>query len=150
MTESGEEFSRADGREGGAMDPRLREGPYPFQELIGFRMVDWGKDFARFDLDVTDAILNRHGIPHGGVYAVLLDTAMGYAGCFTGDADDRVMAMTISMTTNFLSRPRGSLLIAEGRKTGGGKSTFFASGRIEDETGESIATATGVFRYRKG
>jgi uncharacterized protein (TIGR00369 family) len=132
------------------MDPRLREVPYPFQELIGFRMADWSADYARFELDVTDAILNRHGIPHGGVHAVLLDTVMGYAGCFTGDPDDRVMAMTLSMTANYLSRPKGSLLIAEGRKTGGGKSTFFASGRVEDETGELVATSTGVFRYRKG
>ncbi len=132
------------------MDPRLREVPYPFQELIGFRMADWSADYARFELDVTDAILNRHGIPHGGVHAVLLDTVMGYAGCFTGDPDDRVMAMTLSITANYLSRPKGSLLIAEGRKTGGGKSTFFASGRVEDETGELVATSTGVFRYRKG
>ena len=133
----------------GSMDPRLKDPPYPFQNLVGFRMVDWREGLARFDLDVTEAIPNRHGIPHGGVYAVLLDTVMGYAGCFTGDPDNRLMAMTLSMTTNFLSRPRGSLLIGEGRKTGGGKSTFFASGRIEDETGELIATSTGVFRYRQ-
>ena len=141
--------NRDDGNGEGAMDPRLREDPYPFQELVGFRMADWSADYARFELDVTDSILNRHGIPHGGVHAVLLDTVMGYAGCFTGNPDTRVMAMTLSMTTNFLSRPKGSRLIAEGRKKGGGSSTFFASGRVEDETGELVATATGVFRYRK-
>ena len=128
----------------------LAEGPYPFQDLVGFRMADWSTDFARFELDLGPQHMNRHGIPHGGLYAVMLDTCMGYSGCFTGDADDRVMAMTLSLTTNFLSRPTGSLLSAEGRRTGGGRSSFFTEGRITDEDGVLVATATGVFRYRKG
>ena len=49
----------------------------------------------------------------------------------------------------YLSRPRGQRLIAEGTKTGGGKSTFFAEAQISDETGEVVAKGTGVFRYRR-
>lgn len=56
--------------------------------------------------------------------------------------------MTLSMTTNFLSQAKGDLLIAEGFRTGGGRKTFFARAQITDNTGELIATATGVFRYR--
>jgi len=133
-----------------SVDPNLVEAAYPFQSLIGFRIAGWSKDYARFELDVSENIMNRHGIPHGGVYAVLLDTVMGYCGCYTGDPDRKVMAMTLSMNTNFLSRPKGNLLIAEGRRTGGGKSSFFAEATIHDELDEKIATATGVFRYRKG
>ena len=58
--------------------------------------------------------------------------------------------MTLSMTTNFLSRPEGRLLIAEGHRTGGGRSTFFAEAAIRDETGVEVATSTGVFRIRAG
>jgi acyl-coenzyme A thioesterase PaaI-like protein len=75
---------------------------------------------------------------------------MGYAGCFTGDPEIRQMALTLSLNVNYLSRPKGTRLIASARKTGGGKSTFFAEGEVRDELGELIATATGVFRYRKG
>jgi uncharacterized protein (TIGR00369 family) len=91
---------------------------------------------------------NRQGLVHGGVHATLLDTAMGYCGCFTGDRDRRVMALTLSLTVNYLSQVKGIRLIAEATRTGGGRSTFFASGMLSDDTGVRIATATGVFRYR--
>jgi len=47
-----------------------------------------------------------------------------------------------------LSQAKGQLLIGQGRRTGGGRKTYFAEGKITDETGELIATGTGVFRYR--
>ena len=56
--------------------------------------------------------------------------------------------MTLSMTTNFLSRPTGTMLIGEGRRTGGGRSTFFAEGTITDDAGTEVARGSGVFRYR--
>jgi uncharacterized protein (TIGR00369 family) len=128
-------------------DPKS-EAPYPFQELLGFRMVDWSTDYCRFDLPLGEKHQNRYGIPHGGLYATLLDTVMGFAGCYTGDLDNRRLAMTLSMTTNFLSRPESDLLIAEGFRTGGGKKTFFARSEVTDSKGNVVANATGVFRYR--
>lgn len=130
--------------------PELEEPAYPLQKHLGFEMVEWRDGFARFEQPLQSFLMNRYGLPHGGVYATLLDTVMGYCGCYTGSAEHKQMAMTLSLNVNFLSRPKGDLLIAEGTKTGGGKSTFFASGLILDETGERIASATGVFRYRKG
>lgn len=132
------------------LDSALIETPYPFQTLLGYRLTGWQSDWARFELDLTHDVMNRYGIPHGGLYAVLMDAAMGFAGCHTGDPDRRWLAMTLSMTTNFLSRPVGSRLIAVGRRTGGGRSSFFAEAVIHDETGVRVSTGTGVFRYRKG
>lgn len=128
----------------------LGEEPYEFQKLLGYRFTAWESDFARVELDLTSAHMNRHAIPHGGVYAVLLDTALGFSGCYTGDAENRAMAMTLSLTTNFLSRPTGARLIAEGRRTGGGARSFFAEGTVRDELGELVATGSGVFRIRQG
>ena len=130
------------------MDPRLKEDPYPLQAHLGFRMVDWRKDYSCFELPIAPHLGNRFGIVHGGVHAMMLDTVMGFCGCFTGDPDAPQHAMTLSMTTNFLSQAKGDLLIAEGFRTGGGRKTFFARAQITDNTGEMIATATGVFRYR--
>ncbi|MEJ2002692.1 MAG: PaaI family thioesterase [Maritimibacter sp.] len=129
---------------------KLIEAPSPVQELLGFRLVEWADGFARCELPVSEKLHNRHGIPHGGIYATLLDSAMGYAGSYTGSADQRLMSMTLSLNVNFLSRPKGGLLIATGRRTGGGAKTFFTEGEILDETGEKVATGTGVFRYRAG
>lgn len=131
------------------VDPRLVEDPYPFQDLLGFRITHWSDGHARFELPLADKLMNRYGIPHGGVYATLLDTVMGYCGSWTGDPDRRQLCMTLSLTTNFLGQPGGSVIIGEGRRTGGGRSTYYAEGRLWDDTGTTCATGVGTFRYRK-
>ncbi|MDU8909876.1 PaaI family thioesterase [Aestuariicoccus sp. MJ-SS9] len=132
------------------MDERFREKPYSYSTHLGMHMVDWSEGYARFEMPLAEHHQNRHGNPHGGVHASLLDTVMGYAGCWTGDPEVRQMALTLTLNVSYLSRPRGTLLIGEGRKTGGGRSTFFAEASVTDETGELIATGSGVFRYRRG
>lgn len=128
----------------------LREDPYPLEAHLGYSLTVWEKDHAVVELPLAPHLANRQGLPHGGIHATLMDTAMGYAGCFTGDARTPQMALTLSLTVNYLSRPKGSRLIADAHRTGGGKSTFFAASEVRDDLGEVIATATGVFRYRKG
>ncbi len=122
----------------------------PMHDLVGFRVTGWDTDYARLEMPISPQVANRHGLPHGGLYAMLLDSAIGFAGVYTGDPDRPMMAMTLSLTTNFLSQPRGTRLIVEGRRIGGGRSTFFGEAEVRDETGERLATGTGVFRYRKG
>lgn len=130
------------------MDEKLREPPYPFQAHVGFIIADWSDGYCRVEQPMLPHIGNRYGIPHGGVHATLLDTAMGFAVCFTGDPDEKQLVMTLSLNVNYLGVAQGRQLVATGRKTGGGKSTAFAEGEIKDENGKLIATATGVFRYR--
>ncbi|MBF9043805.1 hotdog fold thioesterase [Rhodobacterales bacterium HKCCE4037] len=132
------------------MDPELREEPYPLESHLGYTLTEWSEGRAVVEQPLLPHLANRQGLPHGGVHATLLDTAMGYAGCYTGDPARKQMALTLSLNVNFLSRPKGTRLIVEARQTGGGKSTYFAEGEVRDETGELIATGTGVFRYRKG
>jgi uncharacterized protein (TIGR00369 family) len=131
------------------LDQALVEEDYPYQSTLGFRITGWREDWARFELPLGIHLGNRYGIPHGGVYATLLDTAMGFAGCYTGSPEDRQLAMTLTLNVSFLAQPQGRLLIAEGRRIGGGRSTFFAEGVIHDETGVKVATGSGAFRYRK-
>lgn len=129
-------------------DPMAAEEVYPLQETLGFKLVEWSKDFARVELPLERHLMNRQGIPHGGVYATLLDTALGYAGCYTGSGEHKQLAMTLSLNVNYLSQPKGKVLICDGKRTGGGRKIYFAEGLLFDETGEQIASATGVFRYR--
>lgn len=130
------------------IDPRLVEDTYPLMQHLGFQLTAWTTDFARIEAPLTQSLMNRQGLPHGGVHATLLDSAMGFAGCYTGDPDKQQMALTLSLTVNYLAQATGKLLIADGRRTGGGRKTFFAEGSVSDDTGTVIATATGVFRYR--
>jgi len=132
------------------LDPALVEPPYPFQKHIGFYLVAWREDYARFELPVTDVLGNRYGILHGGVHALMCDTVMGFAGCYTGDPENRKLGMTLSLNVNYLGQITDETLIAEGWRTGGGRKTFFGEARITDDSGNVAATATGVFRYRTG
>jgi len=131
------------------IDPALLEAPSALQTHLGYRLTEWRADFARVELPLTPVLMNRQGLPHGGMHATLLDTAMGFAGCYTGDPDRAQMALTLSLTVNYLGQARGEVLIAEAWRTGGGKSTYFAEGEVRDETGALIATVSGVFRYRR-
>jgi len=131
------------------IDPALLEEPSALQTHLGYRLTEWRTDFARVELPLTPVLMNRQGLPHGGMHATLLDTAMGFAGCYTGDPERAQMALTLSLTVNYLGQARGALLIADARRTGGGKSTYFAEATVRDETGGLIATGTGVFRYRR-
>lgn len=130
------------------LDPRLVEEPYPLQSHLGMELTAWTDGEATVEMPVSPFIGNRQGLPHGGIHATLLDSAMGYAGCYTGDPDQRQLGLTLSLTVNYVGQPKGTRLIAEGRKTGGGHKTYFAEARLVDELGTLLATATGVFRYR--
>ncbi|WP_298679092.1 PaaI family thioesterase [uncultured Lentibacter sp.] len=126
----------------------LIEPPYPFQETLGFTLTSWTDGACTLEQPLKDHLGNRYRILHGGVHATLLDTAMGFAVSYTGDPELRQLVMTLSLNVSYLGVASGTHVIATGRKTGGGRSTAFASGEIHDSTGALIATATGVFRYR--
>lgn len=128
----------------------MDESAFHFRRLIGYRMTGFAQDWAQFELVLEEKHMNGDEIPHGGVYATLLDTVLGFSGAYTGDPDRRRMAMTLSLTTNFVAPPQGKVMIAEARKAGGGRSTFYANGQITDDTGRLLATGSGVFRYRRG
>jgi uncharacterized protein (TIGR00369 family) len=132
------------------IDPDLIEAPSALQTHLGYRQTGWSQDYARIELPLEPFLMNRQGLPHGGIHATLLDTAMGFAGCYTGAPERQQMALTLSLTVNYLAQATGTRLIAEARRTGGGKSTFFAEATVRDDTGVVVATGTGVFRYRRG
>ncbi len=131
-----------------SLDPRLLEPPYPLQEHLGMALSAWAPGFARVELPLAPFLMNRQGLPHGGIHATLLDSAMGYAGCYTGKPGRRQMALTLSLTVNYVAQPAGTRLVAEARVSGGGRTTYFAEARLTDDEARLLATATGVFRYR--
>ncbi|PVA10213.1 PaaI family thioesterase [Pelagivirga sediminicola] len=132
------------------LTPSDLEAPYKLQEVLGYDLTEWSRDFARVEADYTDTLKNRQGVLHGGILGVLLDTAMGYAGCYTGKPGVQQNALTLSMTVNFIGQVQGSRLIATGRRIGGGRKTYFAEAEVVDDSGARLATASGVFRYRSG
>jgi len=113
----------------------LMEQNSAFQAHLGYRLTHWDVGYARIEQPIEPFLMNRIGIPHGGNYGVILDTAMGFSGVYTGDAEQRAYAITLSLNVNFIAPVRGKMLIAEAETLGGGKRVFFAEGRITDEDG---------------
>ncbi len=120
---------------------------YPFQELVGFRKTEFGDGFSRFELQLAPEHMNRAGIPHGGVYASMLDSALGSAGCYIGEDNDFRAAVTLNLNISFIAAPKGKTLFAQARTVGGGRSVYFAEGEITDEKNTLIARASGTFKY---
>jgi len=129
-------------------DPALDLGPhYGFQTLLGYRKTAHETDFARLELELRPELGNLIGIPHGGVHATLLDAALGSSGCFAAPGQPVRKAVTLNLNISYLATPRGTRLIAEGRRVGGGKRIYFSEGVLCDDTGLVLARATGTFRF---
>ncbi|MCB1407336.1 MAG: PaaI family thioesterase, partial [Rhodobacteraceae bacterium] len=45
-----------------------------FMAHLGARKTGYAQDYARFEIDIGPEHCNPMGIPHGGVYASILDT----------------------------------------------------------------------------
>ena len=129
-------------------DPLAAEPGYPFQQLLGFEVVEWRRDFARVEMPLDERHANRQGLPHGGVHAAIMDAAMGFAGSWCPYPGRVRRVMTLSLTVNYLGRPKGRRLIAEARVTGGGRKSFFAEASVVDELGTLVATGSGALRFR--
>ena len=127
----------------------LNEDPSAFQKHMGYRLIRFERDYAELDMPIAPFLMNRRGIPHGGAYSALLDTAMGFAGSFAGEGAEPNRALTLNLSVNFLAQSTGNTLIARAKRVGGGFKTYFAEATLHDDTGTLIATATGVFKVQK-
>ena len=91
----------------------------------------------------TAFIHNNIAIPHGGILAVLLDTAMGTLAnskCVEGMA-----AVTTNLTIHYLAVASESEIKAEARMIRQGRHTMVVEGNIYESGDKHIATATGSF-----
>ncbi len=127
--------------------PRL-ETPVGFGKLVGYRLTQWRHDEAELELVLEPRHLNRSNVPHGGVIATLIDTACGFAGCYSPEPGKRRRAVTLSLNTSFIGQATAdTTLTARARRTGGGQTVFFARCDLLDGEGRLIATGEGSFKY---
>jgi uncharacterized protein (TIGR00369 family) len=119
-----------------------------FADLVGYDLMTWDDDLAEVALSVEARHLNRSGVMHGGVLSTLIDTACGYAGCYSPQGGPVRRAFTLTLTCNFIgTAQQGGRLIARARRSGGGKSVFFADCEVRDDAGRVIGSGQGTFKY---
>ena len=94
---------------------RKRSG---YRTLIGYRTKVWREGYGEVELVVGPQHLNSIGIVHGGVYASLLDVALGHAVSFCPVPGHARYSTTVSLTTTFLKSADAGVLTAMGRVEG--------------------------------
>jgi len=117
-----------------------------FHHEVGFK-IDFERS-GRGTCTVTGRVEQRHlninSVVHGGVYATILDTAMG-AAVVSVLAEGETTATT-SIYVEFLRAAReGDLLTARGEVLRRGRHIAFAEGNLYDEDGRRLSQARGTW-----
>jgi uncharacterized protein (TIGR00369 family) len=123
---------------------RKRSG---FRMLIGYRTKVWREGYGEVELPLGPQHLNSLGVVHGGIFAALLDVALGHAVSFSPVPGNTRYSTTVSLTTSFLKGATGGTLTASGRLEGLSSRLVTASGEVRDETGILLAVAQGSFLF---
>jgi uncharacterized protein (TIGR00369 family) len=118
----------------------------PSARLLGWRLLDarpWD-GWLKVAFDGKPEFCNPAGFIQGGILSAMLDDSMGPAVFVTSDG--RFYATTISLTVNFIAPARPGPLIAEAQVIQIGKSIAFMEGKLMDQDGTVLATASTTAR----
>jgi acyl-CoA thioesterase len=117
----------------------------PFARQLGAEVVIVKPGHSRVTLTVTDAMLNFHGMTHGGVIFALGDIAFAAASNSHGQT-----AVALNVSISYLKASKaGDRLVAEAREqhTSGPTALYDITIR-DDHTGELVAKSQDLV-YRK-
>ncbi|MGI4800726.1 MAG: PaaI family thioesterase [Janthinobacterium lividum] len=118
----------------------------PIFDELGLRLVDWRPGCAAFELAIERRHLNYSLRLHGGMVAMLLDVACGYAAMPEADGLPGGGVATVGLTVSYLAGAPGGKVRAIGQRTGGGRRIVFCSAELAGEDGALIATAQASMR----
>jgi uncharacterized protein (TIGR00369 family) len=113
-----------------------------FSKHIGAKVEEVEPGRSIVYIDVEDTHLNGTGTLHGGVYASLIDNAMGLS----------VLALvgtrtaTIEMNVHFLGAVNEGRITCESEVVHRTRRTATAEAKVRDADGNLVAMGTGAFR----
>lgn len=113
-----------------------------FSRHIGAKVSEVEAGRADVYIDVEEVHLNGTGTLHGGVYASLMDNAMGLSVL----ALVGVRSATIQMDVHFLGSVSEGRIICRSEVVHRTRRTATAEAKVQDETGNLVAMGTGTFR----
>lgn len=113
-----------------------------FSKHIGAKVEEVEPGLSVVYIDVEDVHLNGSGSLHGGVYASLIDNAMGLAVLSLVG----VRTATIEMNVHFLGAVGGGRVTCRSEVVHRTRRTATAEAKVEDDEGNLVAMGTGAFR----
>jgi uncharacterized protein (TIGR00369 family) len=113
-----------------------------FSKHIGAKVQDVEPGRSIISIDVEDIHLNGAGTLHGGVYASLIDNAMGLSVL----ALVGVRTATIEMNVHFLGAVSEGRITCQSQVVHRTRRTATAEAKVHDAQGNLVAMGTGAFR----
>jgi len=119
--------------------------------LVGYRIdLSDPSGLATVTLDIQAKHRNRNGTLHGGIHAMMLDAAAGFAASrFLAGEDALTPVLTLSLSTSYVAAAAEGEVVATGKVSGGGYKIVYATSEIRDAAGTILSTANGVFKRAK-
>lgn len=117
----------------------------PMYSVLDMRLTDVERGYSRFECDLGPHMLNPMGGIHGGIYAILMDSAAGIA--TQSWTEEGHAAQTVRLNVDFL-RPltaSSGTVICEGRTVKAGKQVTLSDATITDKDGKLVGRAQGTF-----
>lgn len=116
--------------------------------MVGYRIdLNDPSGIATVTLDIDAKHRNRNGTLHGGIHAMMLDAAAGFAASrFLAGEGALVQVMTLSLNTSYVAAVAEGQVVATGKVTGGGYKIVYATAEITDVGGRVLSSAAGVFK----
>jgi uncharacterized protein (TIGR00369 family) len=121
-----------------------------FRSLIGYKTVEWRDGYGEILLKLEPKHMNIRMNPHGGLYMLVIDSAMGHAATHCSEPGNQRLCVTTSLQTNFLAPAKGgwlrvcaTLVDVEGR-------IATCKAKVVDAEGTLCTVAQGSFMYMPG
>lgn len=118
-----------------------------FWRHLGVTVDDAKDGWVRLRVPVRDEIRNAAGAPvHGGVYAALVDMAVGGALSTVHEASaGGVGQTTLDLNVSFIAAATGGAIFAEGRLLRRGRTVVFGETTVTDERGKLLAVGRATY-----
>ncbi|MCS0654855.1 PaaI family thioesterase [Cytobacillus firmus] len=118
----------------------------PFWTFIGLELKELKEGYVLLALPIQKEFINVRNSVHGGIYASVMDTAMGMAGRSLGYDE----VATLHLNIQYLKSVMEGTVYSEAEIIHQNRSTVLIEGRLMNESGELIGHCTGTFKLSKG
>jgi uncharacterized protein (TIGR00369 family) len=125
---------------------RDRIATSPFHAWAGMEVVEAAPGEVAVAMRVEERHVNLQGSVHGGMLAILADTACGLS--IRSAMEPGRLHVTVDLDIHFLAPARPGQLLGRGKAVKVGRSLAFAEASIEDDEGRLLARAQSRFSVR--
>jgi|SRR5690625_789228 len=116
-----------------------------FWQFIGLELAHLETGRVTLKLPIIPSFLNVQDSVHGGIYASILDTTMGFTARTTGFDE----VTTLEMDVHFLKAVTEGAIYCVGKVIHQSRSTALVQAELFNEANDLLAHSTGTFRVAK-